>query len=47
VQHGGPQDQRRDAELTRLGFVVLRIANGDVRERLEAVLEHIARALEQ
>jgi very-short-patch-repair endonuclease len=47
VQHGSPEDQRRDAELARLGFVVLRIANSDVRERLEAVPEHIARALEQ
>jgi very-short-patch-repair endonuclease len=47
VQHGGPRDERRDAELGRLGFAVLRIPNSDVRERLQEVVEHIARALEE
>jgi very-short-patch-repair endonuclease len=47
VQHGGSYDQRRDAELGRLGFAVIRIPNGEVRRNLEAVLEQIARMLEE
>jgi len=44
--HGQPaqrrHDQRRDAHLSKQGIRVLRIRAVDVRDELDAVLEHIA-----
>lgn len=42
-----PSDPVRDAFLSAAGFTVLRFSNGDVLQRIEAVLATIAAALPQ
>lgn len=45
-QHGGPDDQRRDAALVANGYRILRFWNPDVISNLDGVLQSIATALQ-
>ena len=46
IQHlDNPKDDRRDRELSRMGFRVERVWNGDVMTDLDGVIEQIAAAL--
>ena len=40
-QHGGPEDDRRTAELGRLGYRMIRFWNNEVNENFETVLQQI------
>ena len=42
--HGGARDERRDRELRRLGYTVLRFWNNEVLGNMEGVLDVISRA---
>jgi len=50
-QHGLPENAKRDAVRDRMlqtqGYLVLRLANRDVLDDIDAVTDHIIRVLEQ
>jgi len=45
-QHGGEEDQRRDAWLNKEGFRILRFWNNDVLKHTDLVLAEISKAIE-